>query len=158
MGVRPDGGPDEVGGRPFGRGGHGLRIGFGVLVQAVQEDADQRFLVREMVEQPSFGTPARASTESRNLPPKASGAPVAVIAFGAFMGWAFVRRQKRLASPLLDLSLFSNPVFSTAITANVLALFSYNGFILFLAQHLQLLEGTSPSASGMAMLPALAAW
>jgi MFS transporter, DHA2 family, multidrug resistance protein len=84
-------------------------------------------------------------------------APVAVIAFGAFMGWTFVRRQQRLASPLLDLSLFCNPVFSAAITANVLALFSYNGFILFLAQHLQLLEGMSPSASGMAMLPALAA-
>ena len=84
-------------------------------------------------------------------------APLAIIAFGTLMGWAFVRRQQRLASPLLDLSLFRNPVFSTAITANVLALFSYNGFILFLAQHLQLLEGMSPSASGTAMLPALAA-
>ena len=38
--------------------------------------------------------------------------------------------------------LFRNRVFSTAITANVLALFSFNGFILFLAQHLQLLEGS----------------
>jgi DHA2 family multidrug resistance protein-like MFS transporter len=39
----------------------------------------------------------------------------------------------------------------------VLALFSFNGFILFLAQHLQLLEGMSPSASGVAMIPALLA-
>lgn len=83
--------------------------------------------------------------------------PLSVIAFGTLMGCAFVRRQQRLASPLLDLSLFRNRVFSTAITANVLALFSFNGFILFLAQHLQLLEGMSPSASGTAMLPALAA-
>ena len=60
------------------------------------------------------------------------------------MGVAFVRRQQRLDSPLLDMSLFRNRVFSTAITANVLALFSFNGFILFLAQHLQLLEGMSP--------------
>ena len=80
-----------------------------------------------------------------------------VLAFGLAMGLVFVRRQQALASPLLDLSLFRNRVFSTAITANVLALFSYNGFILFLAQHLQLLEGMSPSESGTAMLPALTA-
>ncbi|XAS68389.1 MFS transporter [Micrococcaceae bacterium Sec5.7] len=83
--------------------------------------------------------------------------PLAIIAFGLVMGFVFVRRQKRLASPLLDISLFGNSVFSTAITANVLALFSFNGFILFLAQHLQLLEGLSPSASGVAMIPALVA-
>lgn len=83
--------------------------------------------------------------------------PLAVIALGAAMGFLFVRRQQRLESPLLDMSLFRNRVFSTAITANVLALFSFNGFILFLAQHLQLLDGMSPSASGTAMLPALTA-
>src|SRR6478672_10510363 len=88
--------------------------------------------------------------------------PVAALGVGLLMGYAFVRRQRRLAAsasaaPLLDLGLFGNPVFSTAITANVLALFSYNGFILFLAQHLQLLEGQSPSESGMAMIPALVA-
>ena len=80
-----------------------------------------------------------------------------VLAFGLAMGLVFVRRQQALASPLLDISLFRNRVFSTAITANILALFSYNGFILFLAQHLQLLEGMSPSESGTAMLPALTA-
>jgi DHA2 family multidrug resistance protein-like MFS transporter len=54
-------------------------------------------------------------------------------------------------------SLFGNRIFSTAITANVLALFSFNGFILFLAQHLQLLEGQKPTESGIAMIPALIA-
>jgi DHA2 family multidrug resistance protein-like MFS transporter len=73
------------------------------------------------------------------------------------MGTVFVHRQQRLPSPLLDLSLFRNRVFSMAITANILALFSFNGFILFLAQHLQLIEGMSPSAAGMAMIPALVA-
>ncbi|MFC9351315.1 MFS transporter [Arthrobacter sp. NPDC057013] len=86
-----------------------------------------------------------------------------VLAFGLATGLVFIRRQQALASrmvdtsPLLDMSLFRNRVFSTAITANILALFSYNGFILFLAQHLQLLEGMSPSESGTAMLPALTA-
>jgi DHA2 family multidrug resistance protein-like MFS transporter len=97
--------------------------------------------------------------------------PIAAIGFGLLMGYIFIRRQRALlqgrtqggkatagaASPLLDVSLFGNRVFSTAITANVLALFSFNGFILFLAQHLQLLEGQSPSESGVAMIPALVA-
>ncbi|MFF2030816.1 MFS transporter [Arthrobacter sp. NPDC058192] len=88
------------------------------------------------------------------------------IGVGLFMGCVFVRRQRTLAAghrtghstaPMLDVSLFGNRIFSTAIIANVLALFSFNGFILFLAQHLQLLEGQSPSASGVAMVPALIA-
>ncbi len=82
-------------------------------------------------------------------------AALGTMAFGVAMGVVFVRRQQRLHSPLLDISLFRNRVFSMAITANVLALFSFNGFILFLAQHLQLIEGMSPSAAGMAMIPAL---
>ena len=106
--------------------------------------------------------------------------PLGAIAFGLLMGYVFIRRQRQLlaggqqdavargaapdgagegnrTAPLLDLSLFGNRVFSTAIIANVLALFSFNGFILFLAQHLQLLEGQSPSESGVAMVPALIA-
>jgi DHA2 family multidrug resistance protein-like MFS transporter len=83
--------------------------------------------------------------------------PAALVGFGLVTGFVFVRRQQRLASPLLDVSLFSNRVFSTAITANVLALFSFTGFILFLAQHLQLLDGMTPSAAGVAMIPALVA-
>lgn len=104
--------------------------------------------------------------------------PLAAIGFGLLMGYVFIRRQGQLltaglqqaaaapaeeqhagnrTAPLLDLSLFGNRVFSTAIIANVLALFSFNGFILFLAQHLQLIEGQSPSESGVAMVPALIA-
>jgi len=82
---------------------------------------------------------------------------VGSILFGLAMGTVFVRRQHRLEHPLLDMSLFRNRVFSMAISANILALFSFNGFILFLAQHLQLLEGMTPSAAGIAMIPALVA-
>ncbi|TLM70681.1 MFS transporter [Pseudarthrobacter sp. NamB4] len=84
-------------------------------------------------------------------------AALGAVALGLAMGVLFVRRQQRLHTPLLDMSLFQNRVFSMAIAANVLALFSFNGFILFLAQHLQLLEGLSPSAAGVAMIPALLA-
>lgn len=83
-------------------------------------------------------------------------AGVGSILFGLAMGVVFVRRQHRLRHPLLDMTLFGNRVFSMAISANILALFSFNGFILFLAQDLQLIEGMTPSAAGVAMLPALA--
>ena len=81
--------------------------------------------------------------------PQGAAEPTGVPADGA--------GERNRTAPLLDLSLFSNRVFTTAIIANVLALFSFNGFILFLAQHLQLLEGQSPSESGVAMVPALIA-
>ncbi|ABK02160.1 major facilitator superfamily MFS_1 [Arthrobacter sp. FB24] len=93
----------------------------------------------------------------KSLATEGFGPAAAAIGFGLLMGYAFIRRQKRLPSPLLDISLFGNRIFSTAITANVLALFSFNGFILFLAQHLQLLEGQQPTEAGIAMIPALVA-
>lgn len=86
-----------------------------------------------------------------------SPAGIGTAVFSLAMAAVFVRRQLKLEHPLLDMSLFRNRVFSMAITANVLALFSFNGFILFLAQHLQLLEGMTPSAAGIAMIPALVA-
>ncbi|WP_284982019.1 MFS transporter [Arthrobacter sp. efr-133-TYG-118] len=83
--------------------------------------------------------------------------PAAFTAFGLALGIVFVRRQRSLASPMLDVRLFRNKVFSTAITANVLSLFSMTGFIYFFAQHLQLVEGQSPMQAGIAMVPALLA-
>ncbi|MCX2749008.1 MFS transporter [Arthrobacter sp. MI7-26] len=84
-------------------------------------------------------------------------AAAAFMAFGLAMGIIFVRRQRSLASPMLDVRLFGNKVFSTAIIANVLSLFSMTGFIYFFAQHLQLVEGQSPMEAGIAMVPALLA-
>lgn len=81
----------------------------------------------------------------------------AFMGFGLVMGVVFVRRQQRIDSPMLDVALFKNKVFSTAIVANVLSLFSMTGFIYFFAQHLQLVEGQSPMEAGIAMIPALLA-
>ncbi|MEZ2389496.1 MFS transporter [bacterium RCC_150] len=83
--------------------------------------------------------------------------PAFFMAFALVMGIVFVRRQRAVESPMLDVSLFANKVFSTAITANVLSLFSMTGFIYFFAQHLQLVEGQSPLQAGIAMIPALLA-
>lgn len=82
---------------------------------------------------------------------------LAFMVFGLVMGTVFVRRQRQLENPMLDVRLFGNKVFSTAIVANVLSLFSMTGFIYFFAQHLQLVEGQSPMEAGIAMIPALLA-
>lgn len=74
---------------------------------------------------------------------------------GILSGGAFVRRQRRVANPMIDLALFSDRVFSGAIVANLLSLMGYAGFVFFAAQFLQLGMGLSPMAAATALLPGL---
>lgn len=80
---------------------------------------------------------------------------VASFAVGITSVVAFVRRQERLASPMLDLSLFSNRVFNGAIVSNLLSLMGFAGFVFFAAQFLQLVVGMSPLSAAMVLLPGL---
>jgi DHA2 family multidrug resistance protein-like MFS transporter len=59
---------------------------------------------------------------------------VAALAGGLAVGAAFVRRQARLADPLIDLRLFRLPAFSGALVANTLGFFVNFGIAVFLAQ------------------------
>ncbi|MBC7632169.1 MFS transporter [Aeromicrobium sp.] len=68
---------------------------------------------------------------------------------------AFIRRQRRLRDPMIDMSLFSDRVFSGAIVANLLSLMGYAGFVFFAAQFLQLVVGLSPLAAATVLLPGL---
>jgi DHA2 family multidrug resistance protein-like MFS transporter len=72
------------------------------------------------------------------------------------VGVVFVRRQHRLADPLLDLRLFRSPAFSASLATNLLSFFVGFGSLLFIAQYLQLVLGLSPLESGLWMLPASA--
>jgi DHA2 family multidrug resistance protein-like MFS transporter len=78
------------------------------------------------------------------------------IAAGLAAGTVFVRRQHRLADPLLDLRLFRSAAFTTALTTNLLSFFTGFGALLFIAQYLQLVLGLSPLAAGLWMLPSSA--
>ncbi|MEV4271741.1 MFS transporter [Micromonospora aurantiaca (nom. illeg.)] len=78
---------------------------------------------------------------------------VAATAVGLLAGWWFVRRQNRLAVPLLDVSLFKVPAFSGALAANVLAIFGFLGLLFFFSQYLQLVRGFGPLKAGAAELP-----
>jgi DHA2 family multidrug resistance protein-like MFS transporter len=57
---------------------------------------------------------------------------------GLAAGYLFVRRQRRLENPLLDVELFRIPAFSGAVIANVIAIFSLTGLLFFFSQYLQL--------------------
>ncbi|AQP49785.1 MFS transporter [Tessaracoccus flavescens] len=71
-------------------------------------------------------------------------------------GTWFVRRQLNRATPMLDVRLFANPVFSGSVAANLLSVFSLVGFLFFVSQHLQLVSGKTPVEAGLVLLPGLA--
>jgi DHA2 family multidrug resistance protein-like MFS transporter len=78
---------------------------------------------------------------------------VAAILTGVVIGWLFVRRQLRLADPLIDLRLFRLPAFSAALATYGLTTFLIFGGFLFLPQFLQLVRGLSPLQAGMWTIP-----
>jgi DHA2 family multidrug resistance protein-like MFS transporter len=86
-----------------------------------------------------------------------SAVPVAAIAAGLAVGWYFLRRQRALAEPLLDVRLFRDRAFSASVATSVLAIFSLVGSGLFTAQYLQMVLGFSPLRAGLWALPAAGA-
>ncbi|GIH70140.1 MFS transporter [Sphaerimonospora thailandensis] len=84
-------------------------------------------------------------------------ASVAILFGGAGLLVWFVRRQRRLAFPLLDIGLFRQRGFSTGVTCVALAIFALVGLELMLAQYLQLVLGLSPLAAAVRMLPLMIA-
>ncbi|MDX6327827.1 MAG: transporter, family, multidrug resistance protein, partial [Streptomycetaceae bacterium] len=64
----------------------------------------------------------------------------------------FVRRQTRLAEPLLDVKLFRNPAFSGSVGSNLITIFSLSALSLIFAQYFQVVRGWSPLTSGLALL------
>ncbi len=75
------------------------------------------------------------------------------LAAGGGLLWVFLRRQRRLAVPLLDLGLFANARFSAAVTAELVIVFANIGALFFLPIFLRQIAGFSPLQSGMATLP-----
>ncbi|MBD9470650.1 MFS transporter [Pseudoxanthomonas sp. PXM01] len=78
---------------------------------------------------------------------------IAVLLVGMALGALFVRRQKHLAYPFLDVTLFHRPAFSAAIVAYALAGLSMMGVYIFMTQYLQLVLGLTPLQAGIATIP-----
>ncbi len=75
--------------------------------------------------------------------------PVLAVLAGLGAGALFVYRQRRLADPLIDLRLFREPAFSTALAAYTLGAFVLAGSFIFIAQYLQLVLGLPPLVAGL---------
>ncbi|MGW1996141.1 MFS transporter [Embleya sp. NPDC001921] len=66
------------------------------------------------------------------------------IAVGLVVGLLFVRRQRTIADPLIDLELFRNRAYSASIVVNVIASIAMMGSALFNTQYMQLVLGMRP--------------
>jgi MFS transporter, DHA2 family, multidrug resistance protein len=83
-----------------------------------------------------------------------SAGPALIILAGLVIAVVFVRRQRRLADPMIDVGLFRITAFNAALATNFLAIFVAVGYFLFIAQYLQLVVGLSPFEAGLWSLPA----
>jgi MFS transporter, DHA2 family, multidrug resistance protein len=79
--------------------------------------------------------------------------PAVAIVGGLAVGTAFVRREGRLADPLIDVRLFRVPAFSGALAANTIGFFVNFGIAVYVAQYLQLVLGLSPLEAGLWTVP-----
>src|SRR5918994_3519342 len=75
------------------------------------------------------------------------------IAVGAVFGLVFVRRQRTLSDPLIDLGLFRAPGFTPSLAIYGLGIVFVFGGFLFLPQFLQLVVGLTPLQAGLWTLP-----
>ncbi|MEV0609911.1 MFS transporter [Polymorphospora rubra] len=73
---------------------------------------------------------------------------------GLVAGALFVRRQRRLPAPMIDVALFRNPAFSGSVLANFISIFALTGLLFFFSQYLQLARGLRPLLAGLAEMPA----
>src|SRR5688572_27278012 len=79
--------------------------------------------------------------------------PVVSILAGLAVGFAFLRRQGRLAHPLIDVRLFRAPAFSASLAVYTLGILVLFGTFFFIFQYLQLVLGLSPLVAGLWTLP-----
>jgi MFS transporter, DHA2 family, multidrug resistance protein len=78
---------------------------------------------------------------------------IGAIVVGLIAGALWVRRQRQLDDPMIDLALFRLPQFNAALVVNFLAIFMAVGYFLFVAQYLQLVAGLQPFQAGLLSLP-----
>ena len=78
---------------------------------------------------------------------------VLVFAVGLCLLVGFVRHQLRAVQPMIDFSLFKNPVISTSIVMAMVAMIALVGFELLLSQELQFVYGYTPLEAGLFILP-----
>lgn len=79
--------------------------------------------------------------------------PLGALLVGAVLLVVFVRRQRRLTHPMIDVGLFARPGFGAAVLINVIAVFTLLGVMFFFPQYLMLVRGMGPAQAGLWLLP-----
>ena len=93
---------------------------------------------------------ALTETARTGLRPLPASAGVAGLALGA----VFVRRQRKLAEPLLDLRLLTNRTFAAAMSGMTLSTMLTGATMLLVTQYFQLAGRLSPVRAGLCLVPA----
>jgi DHA2 family multidrug resistance protein-like MFS transporter len=79
--------------------------------------------------------------------------PAVAVVAGIVVGVLFVRRQRRLADPLLDLRLFANRSFRSALATMLATGIVMAGVTLMSTLYLQAVRGLSPLHAGLWLVP-----
>ncbi len=80
---------------------------------------------------------------------------IALLAGGLAVGVVFVRRQRRLADPLLDVRLFTSRTFAVTLGSMLVYTTLSGGMMVLVAQFFQLVGGLSPLHAGLALVPGM---
>jgi EmrB/QacA subfamily drug resistance transporter len=105
----------------------------------VLSSATMALLVFTVIEAPDYGWAAARS--------------LAGFAASAVLLAAFIVRERRAASPMLDVRLFRNLRFSAASGAVTVSFFTLFGFIFLMAPYFQFVRGYGPLSTGVHLLP-----
>ena len=81
---------------------------------------------------------------------------IATILAGAGIGLLFIKRQAKLADPLIDIALFRIPSFSSSLTLYGVGCFVMFGSFFYTYQYMQLVLGLTPLVAGLWALPSFA--
>ena len=84
--------------------------------------------------------------------------PMATTLAGIVVGVVFVRRQRSLDDPFIDVRLFRSPAFSMSLATYTLGTFVAFGIYIFIAQYLQLVLELPPLQAGLWMAPSMLAF
>ncbi len=76
-----------------------------------------------------------------------------LVGAGAALVVAFVVAERRAVEPIIPLELFSDSVFSISVVYTFITGFAMFGSFVFIPLYLQVVQGMTPTASGLAMLP-----
>ncbi|RZQ63049.1 MFS transporter [Amycolatopsis suaedae] len=79
--------------------------------------------------------------------------PTVAVVAGLGLGVVFVRRQRRMSDPMLDISLFTRRPFVSAVSLMLLGTVAVNGLFYLVPQYLQLIRGSTALEAGLWMVP-----